>query len=151
MPAYTPIYRCTLVREGSVATAPRLNCVEKACAVASSYLADALCEQLIVILLDTKRGVIGVVPITQGTLDSSLVHPREVLRPAIIHNAASFIVAHNHPSGDCTPSREDETVCTPLLRAAEQVGVEIADFIIVSGTGATLSMRSDGYCGWGRL
>jgi DNA repair protein RadC len=110
MPCYTPVYRCALVREGSVATQPQLTSTVKARAVCNEFLADSPCEQFVAVLLDTKHRVIGLCPITVGVLDASLVHPREVFRPAIIHNASAVILAHNHPSGDLTPSREDIAV-----------------------------------------
>ena len=91
-------------------------------------------------MLDTKNGVIGTCSVTTGTLDASLVHPREFFRPAIIHNAASIMMAHNHPSGDCTPSKEDWTVYKRLKAAGEILGIDVIDSIIV-GESTAISMR----------
>ncbi len=114
----TPIYRCQLVREGSTKTAPKLSGSSAAAAVAVELLKDSPSEQFVSIMLDTKLRVIGVHPVTTGTLDASLVHPREAFRAAIIANASAVIFAHNHPSGDCTPSREDMAVLEQMELAA---------------------------------
>jgi DNA repair protein RadC len=144
MPCYTPVYRCALVREGSVATQPQLTSTVKARAVCNEFLADSPCEQFVAVLLDTKHRVIGLCPITVGVLDASLVHPREVFRPAIVHNASAVILAHNHPSGDLTPSREDCAVMEQLDKVADIVGIKVLDFIIVDGQGNAASMREEG-------
>jgi DNA repair protein RadC len=141
MPAYTPVYRCRLVRDGSVPTEPKLDSTVKARQACNVFLADSPCEQFVVVLLDTKHRVIGLCPVTVGTLDASLVHPREVFRPAIVHNASAVILAHNHPSGDLTPSREDIAVMKQLDEVADIVGIKVLDFIIVDGQGNTMSMR----------
>ncbi len=141
MPAYTPVYRCALVRDGSVATEPQLTSTIKARQACNTFLADSPCEQFVVVLLDTKHRVIGLCPVTVGTLDASLVHPREVFRPAIVHNASAVILAHNHPSGDLAPSGEDIAVMQQLDKVADIVGIKVLDFIIVDGQGNTASMR----------
>jgi DNA repair protein RadC len=99
---------------------------------------------LIAFLLNTKLKIIGVVTITQGTLDCSLAHPREVLRPAILANASSLILAHNHPSGDLTPSREDWQVYRQIREAGKTVGIECIDSIIVNDEGESFSMSECG-------
>ncbi len=143
MPAYVPVYRCSLVRDGSVPVEPKLDSTTKACAACNSLLGDSPCEQLVVVLLDTKHRVIGVCPVTVGTLDASLVHPREVFRPAVIHNASAVIIAHNHPSGDLTPSREDFTAMRRLDEAADIMGIRVLDFIVVDGLGRSASLREE--------
>ena len=67
-----------------------------------------------------------------GTLSASIVHPREVFQPAIIRNAACVILGHNHPSGDCSPSKEDIELTRRLSKAGEIIGIEVLDHIIVS-------------------
>lgn len=88
-------------------------------------------EHFVVCMLDTKNRVIGSPTISVGTLSSSLVHPREVFKPAIKASAASVILAHNHPSGDVRPSREDREVTRKLVDAAGIIGIEILDHVIV--------------------
>lgn len=88
-------------------------------------------EHFQVVLLNTRRRLIRVEQISQGTLDTLLVHPREVFRPAILSNAAAMIVAHNHPSGDPTPSDADIRVTRDLIRAGQLLKIEVLDHIIL--------------------
>ena len=105
--------------------------------------ADGVQEEFHIVTLDTKNQVINTHQITVGTLDASLVHPREVFRPAIRDAAASVILVHNHPSGDCTPSREDQTATRRLESAGELVGINVLDHIIV-GSQTAVSLRASG-------
>ena len=88
-------------------------------------------ENFVVVLLNTKNEVIETSTISVGTLSASLVHPREVFKPAIRASAASVILAHNHPSGKAEPSREDREVTARLAEAAEVLGIEVLDHVIV--------------------
>ena len=88
-------------------------------------------EQLQVILLNTRRRLIRVVDVSQGTLDTILVHPREVFRPAIAANAASIVLAHGHPSGDPTPSEADIKVTRDLIRAGQLLKIEVLDHVVL--------------------
>lgn len=107
-------------------------------------------EHFQVVLLNTRRRLIRVEKLSQGTLDSILVHPREVFRPAIAANAAGLIVAHNHPSGDPTPSEADVKVTRDLIRAGQLLKIEVLDHIIL-GRATTdrakdyVSLRELGY------
>jgi DNA repair protein RadC len=115
MPSYqiTPVFSTKLVREGSIKTQPFSNSSDRAKAVCIEYLKDSPCERFVIVMLSTQLQVIGFAEITVGTLDASLVHPREVFRPAILANASAIIIAHNHPSTHLTPSREDKASWTP--------------------------------------
>lgn len=84
--------------------------------------------------LNTKNVVISIRLVTKGTLDASLVHPREVFQGALINNASSIIVAHNHPSGDPTPSREDFAVTNRLEECGKTLGIDVLDHIVVGNT-----------------
>ena len=88
-------------------------------------------ENFVVVLLNTKNEVIESPLVSVGTLSSALVHPREVFKPAIRASAASVILAHNHPSGKVEPSREDREVTRRLVGAAEILGIEVLDHVIV--------------------
>jgi DNA repair protein RadC len=127
-----PAYKCVLVRERTVLLDTKITGSDAAVALAVKELGDSPCEQFVVFVLDTKNKVIGQMTITVGTLDASLVHPREVFRPAILLNAAAIIVAHNHPSGDLTPSIQDRSVCDRLKKAGEVLGIQVLDSIIVN-------------------
>lgn len=88
-------------------------------------------ENFVVVLLNTKNEVIETPLVSVGTLSASLVHPREVFKPAIRASAASVILAHNHPSGKVEPSREDREVTRRLAEAAKILGIEVLDHIVV--------------------
>jgi DNA repair protein RadC len=88
-------------------------------------------EEFHVILLSTQNEVLRDLQVTRGTLDASLVHPREVFRSAIGESAASVILVHNHPSGDPTPSAEDRAVTRQLRSAGAIVGIEVLDHVII--------------------
>ncbi|MEO1527125.1 MAG: DNA repair protein RadC [Planctomycetota bacterium] len=93
-------------------------------------------EEFHIVTLSTKHLPINTHLITRGTLDASLVHPREVFRPAIRDSAAAVILVHNHPSGDATPSREDHRVTERLTEAGKLVGISILDHIVVAAAGS---------------
>lgn len=84
-----------------------------------------------IILLDSKNKILKDILISQGSLTSSLVHPREVLNPAIKESAASIILIHNHPSGDPTPSQDDIEITHRLKQACDIVGIKVLDHIII--------------------
>ncbi len=97
-----------------------------------SYFADKLDqEEFLIATLDTKLCVRRVVRITRGTLDASLVHPREVFRPAIADCASAILLIHNHPSGDPAPSRQDHEVTARLKKVGEIIGINVIDHIVV--------------------
>jgi DNA repair protein RadC len=98
--------------------------------------ADAAQEVFHIVTLDVRHQVVAVHPITVGSLDRSLVHPREVFRPAIKDAAKAIILIHNHPSGDPTPSDEDLIVTRKLEEAGQTLGIEVLDHIIVARSGA---------------
>jgi DNA repair protein RadC len=84
-----------------------------------------------VLILNTKHKIVAVHEVSRGTLNASMVHPREVFKPAVLHNAASIICFHNHPSGDPEPSRDDVEVTNRLVEAGKIMGIGILDHIIV--------------------
>ena len=105
-----------------------------------SYFDDKLDqEEFLIAILDTKLCVRRVVRITRGTLDASLVHPREVFRPAIADAACAILLIHNHPSGDPTPSRQDHEVTDRLKQAGGILGINVIDHIVV-GHGKAVSL-----------
>jgi DNA repair protein RadC len=88
-------------------------------------------ETFQIILLNTRRRLIRVEEIADGTLDTILVHPREVFKVAIAANAAAVVLAHNHPSGDPTPSEADIKVTRDLIRAGQLLKIEVLDHVII--------------------
>jgi DNA repair protein RadC len=103
------------------------------CKTEFKALVHAVQEEFWLVTLDTKNHPIGKHMITTGTLKNSLVHPREVFRPAIADAANCIIVVHNHPSGDPTPSDQDISVTERLEQAAEIIGIALIDHIVVAG------------------
>lgn len=103
-------------------------------------------EAFVVLLLDSKNQLIRRKLITLGTVSSSLVHPRETFREAIIEGASSIILGHNHPSGDPTPSSEDIRVTKQLINAGEIIGIKVLDHIVIGEDGSYLSLRESGLC-----
>jgi len=88
-------------------------------------------EHFQVVLLNTRRRLMRVEKLSQGTLDTLLVHPREVFRPAIAAGASAIVVVHNHPSGDPTPSEQDIKVTRDLIRAGQLLRIEVVDHVIL--------------------
>ena len=88
-------------------------------------------ERFVVVLLNTKNAVLETHTVSIGTLSSSLVHPREVFKPAVRTSAAGLILVHNHPSGRIEPSREDRDVTGRLVEAGETMGIDILDHVII--------------------
>lgn len=99
----------------------------------SPRLRDLSVEEFHLLALDTQSQVLREVLITRGILNSSLVHPREVFRPAIAEAAAGIIVVHNHPSGDPTPSAEDRAVTRQLVAAGQLLDLPVYDHVILAG------------------
>lgn len=93
-----------------------------------------------VVVLDTKNRIVKDQIISEGTLNASIVHPRDVFRVAIIHSAASIILLHNHPSGDPTPSQEDIDITRRLVEIGKIMDMKVLDHIIIGG-GKFTSMK----------
>jgi len=87
-------------------------------------------EMMLILHLDNKNKIIEIETHTIGAVDSSAVYPREVFRSALAYNSSSIIMAHNHPSGDCTPSREDIQITKVLRQGGELIGIRVLDHII---------------------
>lgn len=100
-------------------------------------------EHFMGIFLNTKNEVLKINTITIGSLDASLITPRELFREAISMSSASVIIAHNHPSGDPSPSREDIDVSKRLVQAGQMIGIEVLDHVII-GDGRWVSLKERG-------
>src|SRR6266516_418774 len=136
-----PIYKVSLVREGRVSCyAQQIRSSANASMILHTYLADVDREHFVILLLDQKNQVIGLNTVSSGSLTASVVHPREVFKPAILSNAASIVCGHNHPSGDCQPSREDRALTQRLVEAGKLLGISVLDHVIIGdGTSAYFS------------
>ena len=98
-------------------------------------------EHFAALHLDARNHINTMEVVSIGSLNASMVHPRELFKTAILANAAAIIVAHNHPSGDPTPSKEDVELTTRLKQAAEILGIEILDHLVVTPGGGYISMK----------
>lgn len=105
------------------------------------FMGDLAEERFIALHLDVKNNIIGYQEVSVGILSSSLVHPREVFKGAILSNSSAIIVAHNHPSGDLTPSDNDITVTKKLVSAGRLLDIPVQDHLIISFKGVR-SLRS---------
>jgi DNA repair protein RadC len=99
--------------------------------VLRALLQDECVEVFLLVCLSTKRKMLCVHEVSRGSLDSTVVHPREVFKAASLASAAAIVLAHNHPSGDPTPSTDDIRLTTRLVSAGEIMGIEVIDHIII--------------------
>jgi DNA repair protein RadC len=106
-------------------------------------LRDLAQEEFYVVLLNTQCEVMREARVSTGTVDASLVHARDVFRPALVEAAASLVLVHNHPSGEPTPSDEDRALTAQMVRAGEMLGVQVLDHVIV-GEGRYVSFVEAG-------
>lgn len=98
-------------------------------------------EHFLVLLLNARHEVIGKETVSVGSLNASIVHPREVFKPAVLASAASVVLIHNHPSGDPEPSEEDLSITRRLVECGELLGIQVLDHVIVARRGV-VSLRS---------
>ena len=139
-----PRYRVTLVREGCSHTGVKhIHAPEDVHNIIAAEYADAVVETAMMLALDTKNKVIGVFEISTGSLNASIIHPRDVFQRAILVNAASVILVHNHPSGDPTPSPEDIALTKKLVEAGRVMDITVLDHVIV-GEDSFVSLKEQG-------
>ncbi|WP_082683324.1 JAB domain-containing protein [Fictibacillus sp. FJAT-27399] len=113
--------------------------------IAAALIGEDDREVFLVMCLNTKNRVVAVHRCHVGALNSSIVHPREVFKAAILNNSASIIVSHQHPSGDLSPSREDIAVSERLAQAGKTLGIEVLDHLIVNAQANYTSLKEKGY------
>jgi DNA repair protein RadC len=138
----------TIVREDDPAVRDRIDSPEVAAAVARRLTPDDGREHFLVLFLDSQNRLTGHHHVSVGSLSASIVHPREVLGPAIREGVAHLVIAHNHPSGEPAPSKEDIHLTRQLAEGARLLGLRLHDHIIVgSGTEAYVSLAARGLLG----
>lgn len=135
-PLYVSRVKVIVVAEEAHDERPRLTAPEEIAAL--PFLKDELLEsdreQFVCLHLNTKNALVSWEIVSVGSLSTSIVHPREVFKAAILANAASVILAHNHPSGDPTPSAADMELTRRLAKAGETVGIEVLDHVILAAS-----------------
>ena len=136
---HLPLYTTRLVRETDFTFPARGQLCTPAdvAAVLQEYFRDRDREEFLVCLLDMANTLIGIACVSVGGLAASIVEPRQVFKVAILANAAAVILAHNHPSGNPEPSREDIRVTRNLVEAGKLMGLPIHDHLIITDCGYT--------------
>jgi len=133
-----------MVRESSILyDIRRIEAPKDAVELGKKFLEESDREQLLVCCLDAKNQPTAINVVSVGNLNTSLVHPREVFKPAILSNSASIILFHNHPSGDPTPSKEDTNITERLKESGKILGIELIDHIII-GDNSYCSLKEKG-------
>jgi len=133
--------RLQQVREKSPFYSRAVRSPEDAYQIVKEFMEKCDRETVLAVMLDTKHQINGIHVVSVGCLNSSLMHPREVYKAAIIANAAAIIIAHNHPSGVPDPSPEDMDTAKRLKQAGNLLGIDLLDFLIV-GDNRFVSLKS---------
>lgn len=142
---YLPHCLIRLVRDGSIPSdRASIRAPEDAYEILKSHFCDLSSEMVVAVLLNTKNRVLAVSTVSVGSLSASIVHPREVFQRAILANAASVILAHNHPSGDPAPSPEDIELTRRLVDAGRLLDIALLDHVVV-GDGCFCSLKERGF------
>ena len=110
----------------------KISCAEDVFNYFHERLKDKKEEHFYILMLNTQNYIIGEQLISKGILDASIIHPREVFKPAIKNSASKIILVHNHPSGDCFPSGDDLTITKKLVEFGEKFGIKVVDHVIIS-------------------
>ena len=142
---FIPRFDVRLVRDGRVATLEPtiIRRPEDTLPVLEAELSELGYEKFIALALNTKNHVTAVLPVSSGSLNASIVHPRELFQRAILANCASLILAHNHPSGDPAPSPEDLALTRKLIDAGLLLDIPVLDHIVL-GYGRYVSFKERG-------
>lgn len=145
--SHLPLYTTRLVREATFTFPERqqVTAPDDVAAVLAAYFADRDREEFVICLLDTANTLTGLSCLSVGGLAASIVEPRQVFKTAILANAAAVILAHNHPSGNPEPSREDVRITRQLVEAGKLMGVPVHDHLILTDHGYT-SLAERGIC-----
>ncbi len=139
-PYSIPVYRLRLVQDGTAEVSPLVSPADVARHLGDVATSDR--EQMVALFLDTKNRPIGRHLVSVGTVDSTPVQPRDVFRAALVGGAVNgIILAHNHPSGDVTPSRCDDEVTRLIARAGTLLGVRLLDHVVLAPDGSHFSYR----------
>ena len=126
-------YQVETQTERATEDLPSINCPDDVRRLLGPEMSRLAQEQLRVLLLNTKNDVVGQRVVYQGNVNSSMIRPAEVLRPAVMEAVPSIIVCHNHPSQDPTPSPEDAAITRELAQAGKLLGIELLDHVVIGG------------------
>ena len=141
---YIPLYKVRLIKDGSVLADRKIVKVpDDAYQIMRGYFDGLACEHFVALMLNTKNHVIGIAPISVGSINATIVHPRELFIPLIQNLAASAILLHNHVSGDPSPSPEDLSLTSKLVECSRQLDISLLDHLIM-GDGCYVSLKEQG-------
>lgn len=140
-------YNVTLVKEDCkryTAIDRKVNCPSKIADVLTTAMnMDKLAQEIFVLLaFDTQKNLIGLFEVSRGTINETLVHPAEIFKRALVCNAHSIAIAHNHPAGNARPSSEDKQITERIKRCGEMMGIPLIDHVII-GDGQYYSFLED--------
>ena len=136
------MYVCELTKRRYRGKHPKaIRGPEDVLAVVGKKLKTEQREHFLVLLLNARHEVLGKETVSIGSLNASIVHPREVFRPAVIQAAAAIVLVHNHPSGDPEPGEEDLGITKRLVQVGDLLGISVLDHVVVAGRGH-VSFRS---------
>lgn len=138
-PAFIPEARVRLVRERPVG--PAITSTQEATQYVAGLIACEPCEHAVVLALDNKLEVLGYKTIGIGSINACIMDTRSIMQYLLLENAGYFVVFHNHPSGDPTPSREDDAVTRNLINAGDIMGIKLLDHVVVGTETSTYSYR----------
>ena len=125
-------------------TRPTISTPEDVVSVLGAWLRGADREHFVTLALNTKNRLLKVIEVSIGSLNASIVHPRELFKGAVRLSAASVVIAHNHPSGDPTPSAADIQLTRRIVRAGDVLGIEVLDHVVIGESGDHASLRDLG-------
>ena len=142
---FIPRFDVRLVRDGRVATLEPtiIRHPSDTLPILEAELSELAYERFVALALNTKNHLTAVLPVSSGSLNASIVHPRELFQRAILANSAALIVGHNHPSGDPSPSPEDIALTRKLVEAGQLLDIPILDHVIL-GYGRYVSFKERG-------
>ena len=123
---------------------PKVSCPDEIYRFIYPKIREEKQEKFIILCLDTKNQIISDKTIFIGSLDSSIVHPREIFKTALLMSAASIVLIHNHPSGDPTPSREDIVITNRIIESGKLLGITVWDHLII-GDSCYVSLKQEEY------
>lgn len=112
--------------------------------IIKAYIGDSDRENFVIVCLDTRNNITAIHTVSVGNINSTIVHPREVFKIAILANSNSIIIAHNHPSGDPSPSEEDKEMTKRMIDAGDILGIQVLDHIITGDDATYISLKENG-------
>lgn len=141
---YTPVLQIRMVRDRTIEQMTQVTSPKDAAEFLKTYYDGLTQEHMCVILLNTKSKIVAFVPVYIGSVHTSVVRIGEIFRPAILINASAIILAHNHPSGDPTPSPEDAAVTREVVKAGQLLDVDVLDHIVMGEGNKFVSLKERG-------